>query len=396
MNPRSSPLKWTWPILTVLAWAAFAGVAGHQSQEPAVWGRWSRGYALMVAGAGALAGILTAGLAPSLRARWVRRVPAILALGLGCLIALIVAEVGLRAWDPLGFSYRHEMQRYIGMRQPDPDLVYGQPRSLRTELDGVEVRFNSLGLRGPEILPKRPGERRILFLGDSVVFGWGVSEADTFVQLVSEEWTRRTQNPWSSVNAGVCSYNTEQEAIYLQHHGWDLAPDLVVLVLIDNDVLTYSERWKAEAQARARSVLRRLQRLLRASYLYQLVHHTLEHGLGGVDQGLEERSVRPGSEGWQASLSALQRIQAACRERDTPLAVFHFRWEPHPWSDAFERAATQAIPGTPILDTAPWFQDAPMREWVNSPVDAHPNPKGHARAAQRMVAALEQLELLPK
>ena len=41
----------------------------------------------------------------------------------------------------------------------------------------VEVRTNSLGLRGAELeLPKPRDRRRLFFLGDSVVLGWGVGD----------------------------------------------------------------------------------------------------------------------------------------------------------------------------------------------------------------------------
>src|SRR5439155_18563168 len=43
------------------------------------------------------------------------------------------------------------------------------------------VSTNSLGLRGPEVSKdKKPGEKRVLLVGDSFTWGWGVNDDQTF------------------------------------------------------------------------------------------------------------------------------------------------------------------------------------------------------------------------
>ena len=58
----------------------------------------------------------------------------------------------------------------------------------------VAVRVNSLALRGPELGPKQANEIRILTLGDSSVFGFGVPESDVFSSVaaaqLSDAWDR--------------------------------------------------------------------------------------------------------------------------------------------------------------------------------------------------------------
>ena len=65
----------------------------------------------------------------------------------------------------------------------------------------VRVAINSHGLRGPG-LRRNPHSARILFLGDSVAFGYGVSQESTFVALLGKEWDRRSL-AWEAVNGGV-------------------------------------------------------------------------------------------------------------------------------------------------------------------------------------------------
>ncbi len=388
-------LKWTWPLACVAAWSAFAYLAMHRSQDARVLDRWSPGFALLVGVWGLLCVVLTLGLRPGFRAALGRRRAAMGALTLGGVLALVLGEVLMRMSDPLGFSYLGEMQRYIGMRTSHDLLVYGQPQNQTVELDGVSVRYNSLGLRGGEVpTPKPENERRILFLGDSVAFGWGVEEDRIFATRLPEMMSESSEHSWRGINAGVCSYNTEQEDLYLELSGMALKPDLVVLVLIDNDVMTYAEGWRKQAQAKRRSPIRRVQSMLKASHLYKLVQHSVQNGLGGIALEGEERSVKPGTPGWEANMQALTRLVGRCQEAGLPLALFHFRWKPDPWSDEFLASARAAAGDVPIIDTALWFEDASLGTWVNSRTDSHPNPQAHERTARRMLEHLQKENLI--
>ncbi|MCA9001108.1 MAG: SGNH/GDSL hydrolase family protein, partial [Planctomycetes bacterium] len=355
-----------------------------RSQVPEVLGRWSQGFATLVAAWTLVTLVALATLHGGFRARLVAKRAVLASLFSGLVLAVFMGEVLLRTLDPLGFNYYGEMQRYIQMRQEDDLLVYTQPADTEVVLDNTPIRYNSAGLRGPEIQVKQPGQKRVLFLGDSVVFGWGVREEYLFTNGVAERLTEQTGSTWSAINAGVCSYNTEQEELFLNERGFPLEPDLVVLVIIDNDVLTYSEDWKKE-QAALRSPIRRLQRALRTSYLYRLVNHTLTQGMDGISLEGEERGVNPGTPGWESNMNALAGITRSCAERNVPLAIFHFRWVSGGWTDTYLESAREHAKPIPIIDTAPWFQDAPLIRWVNSPTDSHPNPQAHARATREMV-----------
>ena len=72
--------------------------------------------------------------------------------------------------------------------------------------EGIVYRTNSHGIREPEIAPKRPGERRIMLLGDSFVWGDGLNEQDT----VARQLQRRldaVRPGFRVVNAGVSGEN---------------------------------------------------------------------------------------------------------------------------------------------------------------------------------------------
>ena len=57
----------------------------------------------------------------------------------------------------------------------------------RARLMGVDVSINSKGLRDREIaVQRRPGVFRILMLGDSLTFGWGVPQDSTIPKLLEK------------------------------------------------------------------------------------------------------------------------------------------------------------------------------------------------------------------
>ncbi|MBI4376588.1 MAG: SGNH/GDSL hydrolase family protein [Elusimicrobia bacterium] len=95
----------------------------------------------------------------------------------------------------------------------------------------AEFRINSLGFRGPEIsLEKRPGVKRILFIGDSITLGGRLPEEETFVWRVGHA----LGPSFEVLNAGVGDVGLiEQEATLRE--SLKLKPDLVLLCWFLND-----------------------------------------------------------------------------------------------------------------------------------------------------------------
>lgn len=144
------------------------------------------------------------------------------ALGLSALMALIALE-GLTRWfvpDPdLAFENR------LALFVEDPDTGYRNRGGYHAWAQGViEVGINSLGFRGPEIsLRKSPGSKRILGLGDSVAFGTGVQERETFLRRLE------------GVNLSVIGYSLHQEVVTLRKFGLPLKGDIALLNFVVND-----------------------------------------------------------------------------------------------------------------------------------------------------------------
>lgn len=99
----------------------------------------------------------------------------------------------------------------------------------------IEIRTNSLGLRGPEIdWSRRP---RFLFLGDSITHGDYLDERETFVALV-RDLAERSGKSWETLNAGIGSIGIGTEHAILRELGPLIKPDMVVLGLYLNDLVS--------------------------------------------------------------------------------------------------------------------------------------------------------------
>ncbi|MEL6431065.1 MAG: SGNH/GDSL hydrolase family protein, partial [Planctomycetota bacterium] len=359
-----------------------------------VLGRYSRGYTVFLAAAFACAIAATGLLHGGVRLRARRAAPRLAALLLGTFLAAGLAESYLRRFDPLGFSYYREVSRYLQLRVPDEELLFVHPASETHRLDGVEVRFNALRMRGPEV-PPPDAARRVLFLGDSVTFGWGVDEDHTFAARVARGLSDgrgaglRTVAPgdldWAALNAGVCSYNTRQEAAWLEREGFDLGPELIVLTIVDNDVLDLRDKWSREAGRQLR-LAQRIHTALKGSYLYKLLLHAFNHGPDGVALHGANQDLPEDDPGWRSSLEALERIVAACEGRGVPLVLVYYRVVRRPFTDRYLASIERTVAPRGVVDTVTWFEDAPVEAWVNSIVDSHPNARAHAVLAERLLA----------
>lgn len=115
------------------------------------------------------------------------------------------------------------------------ELYHGGP-------DRATVRINSLGLRGKESSRSKPdGVKRVLVFGDSFVFGLGVDEEALFTSHLERLLERSSRGRTEVLNLGVSGYSTDQEYILLEEPGLRLSPDVVVLVVCDNDFLGNTE-----------------------------------------------------------------------------------------------------------------------------------------------------------
>ena len=116
------------------------------------------------------------------------------------------------------------------------------------------LRFNSQGLRGPEVAPdKAPGTRRILLLGDSFVEAKQVAEWDALPDRLAALLAQSGATPAELLNSGTFDWSQVHEYLYLHGVSPSLHPDVVLqFFYVGNDL---SDLWP-----RSRGELRDLER----------------------------------------------------------------------------------------------------------------------------------------
>jgi hypothetical protein len=151
---------------------------------------------------------------------------------LSTLFAITLSEIALRliGLKPLYVSpERDRFWKYDSLlgwaHEPGQEGIF-ETLQFRTV-----VRINENGLRDrPHAYERQKGTERILVLGDSFAWGYGVEESERFSQLLEKSLEVEV------INAGVSGYSTDQELLWYRDEGIKYETDLVVLVLTGNDV----------------------------------------------------------------------------------------------------------------------------------------------------------------
>jgi hypothetical protein len=104
----------------------------------------------------------------------------------------------------------------------------------------VDYRINSKGLRGRETSHEKPdGVFRIVLLGDSRTFGYGVPIEKHFSSVL-EGWFDRVE----VINLGVSGYGIDQELLRLRSEGFQYDPDLVITYVAGFGDKRHINTWK--------------------------------------------------------------------------------------------------------------------------------------------------------
>jgi len=161
-----------------------------------------------------------------------------------CLLAVtaVALELVLRALD---FKYvrRSLHVEHSSVYRYDPELGWSaipNSNAVVWESGSVSVHHNSLGLRDVEYL--RTAKPTILFIGDSLVWGYNVEADQRFTEKLRPALPHHT-----IVNAGISGYGTDQEYLLLSRLWNEIEPHVVVLMFcVDNDRLDNTTNRRAD------------------------------------------------------------------------------------------------------------------------------------------------------
>lgn len=319
----------------------------------------------------------------------------LIALAVFAVCGGVILEIFCRVVVDDGARFDFEMWRYaraLKVATPDRDLPFVHRPNAAASIMGVDVRTNSIGLRESRELaiPKPAATLRILMLGDSVTFGFGVAENDTVTRRVEALLNVSGRLRVEAINAGVGNYNTVMEVAAYLKTGRTLTPDVVVLNFFVND-----------AEATPRPHGNPLSRHSLAAVYFSSQLDTFLRWVNGAPgwreyyAGLFEDS----QPGWQHAQAAIAALAEACAADGRRLAIVDYpdlhQTDPYPLQVVTDRVkAVAGRHGLPFLDLTPEISGEQATSlWVNAG-DPHPNGYTTAKYAKRIANWLER-EILP-
>lgn len=148
------------------------------------------------------------------------------------LVGMALIEAAIAWLQPITTAYRWDAVTGYRLR---PNLSF----TFATAEFTTRIATNSHGLREPE---PTPGDVRpvVLVLGDSFAFGHGVDQEQSFPALLQQRLGGRAR----VVNSGHPGWGTVQEAAWFDAEGRGLAPKVVVIGFVLNDVLANSGEFR--------------------------------------------------------------------------------------------------------------------------------------------------------
>jgi|GEM_PF-5756494 len=265
---------------------------------------------------------------------------------------------------------------------------------------GVGVATNSHGLRDPErSLRANPGQRRVVLLGDSVVWGFGLASEETPSRRVEAHLAQAdaTQD-WEVWTLGQPATTQLNHAARFARLSPEIEPDAVFVMVLFNDLLAGPTRFRVTASGLLASPHRT------APYpdaLRPLLDRSAVFHLTMMGYYAREKRNEPAGHDFQREnapdlLRGLQRTVQVARAGEIPMAVVVMpgRYEPpgaYVWLLDILGEWT-AGEGVPLLDLADDL-GAPLRDELSLPGDStHPNAVGADLMAARLAA--ETLTLL--
>ncbi len=298
------------------------------------------------------------------------------------LAAFACFELFLRIVDPGSYAVLEDKERFTeDVLERDEKGWLRLRAGTTSSYLGHEVRVSAQRLRNRVVVtPKPAGVYRVLIVGDSVPFGWGVGEGEEYPRLLENELRKSPRadgRTYEVINGGSPGWGLAEEFFWLESTGITFEPDLVLHSIINNDI-------EAHPKAPPLFLTDGLRRIRALRLIETIVGRIAgeagdepgtallpEHVILAVDRSREVCAAKGAR---YAVIDAFERVQEEGRpERRFPLAVVEH----------------MAKVGVPLLDLAL------TREWVHSHQvaknDFHPGAAGHAEIAAKLLPMVHAL-----
>lgn len=190
------------------------------------------------------------------------------------LTLLLTLEFAVRIF----FPREERIEQILSILNEDTALFWRQKNNLNTLFQGAPITTNSLGFRNGEIKKeKEKNSFRIICMGASPTFGWGVLKDDTYPCKLEKklQGSMRKYSKVEVINAGEIGYTSYQGLKLLRDEIIQLEPDMITVSYVLNDVDKYRffrSNGKSDNELLPKNkLLVNCGNLLRKSKLYRLL-----------------------------------------------------------------------------------------------------------------------------
>ena len=294
----------------------------------------------------------------------------------------------------------------------DSRLRYRLTPGFEMELHDSLYRINSLGFRGREqTFWGHPETRRVVLLGDSYAFGLGVDQSQTLAAQL-ESRLQASCRSVAVLNLGVPGYHTGQELALAERVGFDLDPDLMVLLFYANDETTEAFQYDPATRVLYGDALP-VPYWLKGPLARSAAYRWLARAKVGRMRTRGDLTAM-GDRHWPVTRSRLESLFQACANRGVPVVLANVPmllssealqrpdWTGH---QNYERVAHLAerheIPWVDLRSVLlaekqspddPFFERIVIS--VDSPRDHHLNSTGYSLVADAIAETLTSANLL--
>jgi len=164
------------------------------------------------------------------RGRWFRFAALIVGLTGGLLLAVSLLSLRAKLFPSTQWIYLYEP----GHQKTGHKYIYDSQLGWRNIPNWEATTFdqpltiNSRGLRDREYSLRKPANTiRILVLGDSYTWGYGVGNKQVYTEVMEDELLKGTS--CQVLNCGVSGWGTDQQYLFLKNEGFTYQPDIVVV-----------------------------------------------------------------------------------------------------------------------------------------------------------------------
>jgi lysophospholipase L1-like esterase len=250
-----------------------------------------------------------------------------------------------------------------------------KPNSRDESYVGVPIRINNLGMRGADTtVAKPPGVFRILGVGDSITFGYGVRYEDTFLQVLERRLNAGSAGRvrYEVLNAGNPRTGLDYYTHVIEGSAPALQPDLILVCMALNDIDPALGPEPREPVLHMGPLRTAGQFLLAHSYLFNALYVPMKSLLYKLNilklkdsEGFGFLAIDPPSESQRLARRMmalyLARMARYSQAHKVPLAVVVFPVEPQ-LSENARRMYKEKL----HIDFSPEVEEGQPQKWVEA------------------------------